>query len=162
MNFEDNELTVKITPSKLEHLEKAAKTSERQRSRFILHKGHNDNVQEMVIAITSQTYIMPHRQKNRTKSYTLLNGKFGVIFFDEQGVISDVIKMDNEADRPVLVRFDADQWHSVVAGSDVAIYIETAQGPFEGSLWADWAPKSEDSNEGLDYLEFMKKSVFQP
>lgn len=156
----ENTLPVRITPAKLETLADAARCSPRRRARFILHSDHADAVQEMVIAITASTYIMPHRQADRTKSYLLLSGRMGVVLFDQSGQISNSIRMGTGPDDPVCFRFDAGQWHSVVSDSESSIYVEIAQGPFEGSHWADWAPKSENSPEGLAYLDFMKRCVF--
>ena len=146
--------------TELDRISQAARESERQRARIILHKGHADRVQEMVIAVTGSAYIMPHRQLRREKSYLLLRGRLGVVFFNDAGQVSDAFTMGIHRDDPVLVRFDAGLWHSIVSASDLSIYLETAQGPFEGSDWAEWAPESETSPEARDYLDFMKRSVF--
>jgi cupin fold WbuC family metalloprotein len=160
MIFHDNDLPVSITLQKIDGLEKAAKASPDQRARYLLHRDHNDALQEMVICITCKAYIMPHIQISRVKSYTLLRGNIGVIFFDPFGNPKKTFRMGKGKDEILLLRFNTDQWHSVVSEADSSVYIETAQGPFEGSLWANWAPASSITEEAVAYLAKMKTMVF--
>jgi len=156
-----NQLPARICAGDLDELADAARASERQRARIILHKGHADSVQEMVIAITNSAYIMPHRQPNREKSYLLLRGRLGVVFFDDHGRLIDRFVLGNEIGEATLVRFDAGYWHSVVSGDLLSIYVETAAGPHDGSDWAHWAPKSEEAQSARDYLDVMMGLAFK-
>ncbi len=156
-----NQLPARIDSADLDELAEAARASPRQRARIILHGSHADSVQEMVIAITSATYIMPHRQLDREKSYLLLRGRLGVVFFDDAGARVDRFTLGGQSGDATLLRFDAGRWHSVVSAEPLSIYIETAAGPHEGSDWADWAPKSEDSQPAREYLDQMKRLAFE-
>ena len=54
--------------------------SKLRKARFCLHKDHNDKVQEMVIGICNGVYVPPHRQKDKNKSYHILEGVLRVVF----------------------------------------------------------------------------------
>ncbi|MEM6750374.1 MAG: WbuC family cupin fold metalloprotein [Planctomycetota bacterium] len=113
------------------------------RARICLHRGHGDAVHEMVIAVRPSGFVLPHRQAGVDKSYLVLRGEFGLVFFDDDGVVTDAVRL-TPGDRPIA-RFDAGLWHVGLASSAGALYVETIPGPFhpERTEWADWAPRED-------------------
>lgn len=142
--MERNESSVfQIRADDLDRVKQMAGEAPSKRARICLHDGHDDPVQEMLIAVCSESNIRPHRQQNKSKSYTWIEGRLRVEFFEPRGHLTDRIEMGGPASgRVFLCRFPAGRWHTVRALSDVAVYVETISGPYrpEESEWAPWEP----------------------
>lgn len=122
--------------------------SEQKRSRICLHHNHSDFRQEMIIRIEKQSYIAPHRQLGKTKTYVQLEGEMYLVFFDGKGkyLESDLLKAWGEGTS--IVRFDASIWHTVLPLNNESVYIETIEGPYNSkdTDYAAWAPTEDDGN----------------
>jgi cupin fold WbuC family metalloprotein len=152
-------LPVLISSAKVNELKLMALNSVRGRARFLLHAGHDDPVQEMMIAICSRSYVMPHRFPNRHKTYFEVSGQFHLVFFDDNGTVTETVLMGNGPDMIKMCRFSTDRWHTVVSHDDVSVYGEIIQGPFLGNEWADWAPKEEVGERAQRFLAELKASL---
>lgn len=138
---------IAIGPEQLDQLKQLATRAPRKRARLCLHKDHSDKVQEMMIAVCKESYIRPHRQVNKNKSYHVIEGDLVVAFFDELGQIIRRIEMGiTNSGKTFLYRFPGSQWHTVIALSNIVIYVETIAGPFEGTEFATWGPDEADSH----------------
>ena len=59
---------------RLDDLCKAARNSERRRAHLLLHSGHQDQVQRLVIAVEPGTYVRPHKHSEQWEMLVLLSG----------------------------------------------------------------------------------------
>jgi len=128
-------------------LKRMAVSAPDRRSRFCLHQSHDDPVQEMLIVLSCDTRVPPHRQIGKRKSYYLLEGRLRLQFYDEGGQRTEVIRLaaaESGADSGGFAcRFDALAGHTIFPETPFAVYVETIAGPFDPNR-TDWAPKEWD------------------
>ena len=126
------------------------------RSRILVHDTTDNPIQEMLIVLDHNSYVMPHRQLDRIKSYILISGKMRFLVFDDAGNITETSTLSDSAADNRIIRFDSSEWHTVVPISDNVIYVEIAQGSYHGSSWAPWAPNGEVKEDYLAYMEKLR------
>lgn len=148
---------IQIGSREIADLKTAASNAPLRRARHCLHSGHEDQVQEMVIAICKDCYIAPHRQLGKTKSYVLLEGRMDLVFFEDDGTPNRRIALESPAgDKDCsALRFNSSHWHTVICLSSHAVYIESIAGPYrpENTDWADWAPQADDPAGIRNFLQ---------
>jgi glucose-6-phosphate isomerase len=147
--FADQEI-VEINLTQLEDLKHAASHSPLKRARLCLHRTHDDQVQEMVIAFCRGTYNPPHRHQNKSESFHVIEGELLIIFFDDRGKVTRRIKLGPpNAESTFLYRLSSDLWHTVVPLSEFVIIHETTTGPFVrgATECAAWAPDDSDREQ---------------
>ncbi len=136
----------------IEKLKILASQSNLKRSRLCLHQNLSDKVQEMVITVCRGSYIPPHRQLNKKKSYNVIEGRMMIFFFDERGNILRKIEMGLPgSDKPFIYRFSSSQWHTILPMTNSVTYLETISGPYnkKETQFAKWAPSSDNSKESI-------------
>ncbi|MBB6252271.1 WbuC family cupin fold metalloprotein [Nitrospirillum iridis] len=138
--FDDWTDFLDIDRTRLDALLDESRRDERGRVRICLHRSEADPVQEMIIALADHGYLRPHRQRGLQKSYVVLAGRLRVVFFDESGGV--LRRLDLDAQRRPLARFDSGIWHTMTSLSEGTLYLETILGPFDRNRtdWAPWAP----------------------
>ncbi|MBU1092511.1 WbuC family cupin fold metalloprotein [Patescibacteria group bacterium] len=138
----------------------AAHNSLKQRMPMILHKpGANFN--QVINFVLANSYMQPHQHpdKNKIEEIWLLEGDMAVLFFDDQGKITDVAKLDPQQNNHIII--PAFAWHTYVTLSDHSISYETMHGIYDPATWkefAEWAPH-EDTSESSTYLNHLKQKV---
>ena len=135
---------------------KAAGNNSSGRSRKCLHLAHEDGVQEMLNVFLGGHYLRPHRQMDRNKSYTILRGRMDILFFDESGGASEETRMAPPGSGlNFICRFNSSKWHTIRVKSELAVYIETIQGPFRSDVteFAEWAPGDDELKKVRDFQE---------
>ena len=142
---------------RLSRLKDEAANDERKRARILLHRDARDPVQQMLIAVGCDSYIRPHRQIGKRKSYVFVEGRLFVVFFDAEGEMLERVVMDDSGKGQRIISFDAGTWHTVVNASEVALYVETISGPYkiEGTEWAPWAPDPVDTPNVRRFLRMV-------
>ena len=148
----------------LEELVHGAKASPRKRFRLCLHRSAEDAIQEMVICVAGPTYFKPHKHPaGRSESYHLIKGRMDVVFFDDDGVPSSLIELEEPGgERPFMYRLSAPIFHFVVPVSPVVIYHETLTGPWspeDAIVSADFAPEEHDIEGIVRFREDVFKQV---
>ena len=128
--LEDRDI-ITITHPDIDKLKKAAAEASLRRSRCCLHQSHDDNVQEMVIAFCQDSNVPIHRHRNKSESFHIIEGKLEILFYDDQGNITERIEMGTfGTGLPFLYRLSSDKWHTVKPLSDFVVIHETTSGPF--------------------------------
>jgi cupin fold WbuC family metalloprotein len=118
-----------------------AARSERKRVHLLLHAGHDDQVQRLMIVMQPGTYVRPHHHSRQWEMLVLLQGRGDLLSFHADGKISDRIAMSPAT--PV-VQIPAGAWHGfIVLEPDTAV-IEVKPGPYQPTEFADWAPPEGD------------------
>ena len=156
--FSESNFT-RLDDDAIEELLELAKRSPRGRARFCLHRNHDDALQEMIIALSKNAYIPPHRQLDKHKSYISLEGEIAVYFFDDHGTVREKLRMSprNQSGQTVI-RFPADQWHTVTSLTPASLYMELIPGPYvpEKTYYADWAPAEAEHERASEYLSSLQ------
>jgi cupin fold WbuC family metalloprotein len=70
----DSEFQI-IDHLKVAELVRQAEASERKRSHLLLHAGHDDQVQRLLIALQPGTYVRPHHHSEQWEMLILLSGR---------------------------------------------------------------------------------------
>ncbi|MBF0254012.1 MAG: cupin fold metalloprotein, WbuC family [Candidatus Omnitrophica bacterium] len=145
---------IAVTRSRILQLERDALAAPLRRARICLHRDRREFLQEMVIAIRRDSYVRPHRQLGRGKSYHVISGKMVIVFFDDAGkVIRRVALGGDGSGSPFLYRFRSDSWHTVIPRSACVVFKETVLGPFHKTEFAQWSPNRIDDVTMKDWLQ---------
>ncbi|MCP3952642.1 MAG: cupin fold metalloprotein, WbuC family [Desulfobacterales bacterium] len=134
-----SESVVALKQPDFEALIETARRAPARRARICLHGDHSAAIQEMLIAVFSDSTIGPHRQTgNKRKSYHLFQGRMAVHFHAQSGEIEETVHMEPvESGGVFSLRFPANRWVSISVASEVAVYIELIPGPYraEETQW---------------------------
>jgi len=147
---------VKLDYSDIALLKEKAKHNRRKRIRICAHKDINDKLHEMIIVLSKDTYVRPHKHLNKSESQYIIEGSVYVVIFDEIGKITEIIQMgDYSSGNRFYYRISEPYYHTLYITSNFLVLHETTNGPFrrEDTVLAPWAP---DENYSASTKEFMK------
>ncbi|CAI1079306.1 WbuC family cupin fold metalloprotein [Serratia grimesii] len=120
--------------------EQAAKVA-RLRAHRTLHDELSDPVQRLAIAMEPGTYIRPHRHPQTWELLTPLSGRFVVLQFNEDGVVTQRTLLGEETK---VLEMPAYTWHAVLSVDPGGVVFEVKQGPYQPLSEEDcmqWAPQ---------------------
>jgi len=144
------------------YLKTAANISLLKRARLCAHPNPNSTQHDMLIVSHKNSYIPPHRHFDKTETMIILEGRADAILFDENGQITDVLRMGSK-DSGLLFfyRMPERQYHSLLIRDEWLIFIENTKGPFtvKTSQNAPWAPEPEDIEAGITFKKEMNQMV---
>lgn len=136
-------------------LKERAATSPRRRCRLCFHATQDALQQEMLIVMHRNSYVSPHRHRERAETLTVIEGACDAILFDDAGRVTDTVAMSPVADGgSFFYRMPAGVFHTQIFRSEWLVFLETTVGPFDRTTteMADWAPPETDPMAGLTYL----------
>ena len=130
----------------------------RGRARICMHKKSADTLHEMFIGIRSDSYIRPHKHKNKTESFHLVEGNADIIILTDDGEISDIIELSFE--KKIYYRLDTSKYHTLLINSPVLVLHEITNGPFDRlqSDYASFSPE-EENTESNEYIRRLRLQV---
>jgi len=159
-----DEPTVHLDWDDIQVLRVGANRSERKRMRLCAHPAVENALHEMIIVLAHGTYVRPHRHLGRSESYHVIEGVADLIFFDDTGMIVDVIELgDVRSGKCWYCRVDRPMYHTVRVRSAEIIFHETTNGPFDVSKteFAGWAPGDQDQLAVELYLRRLEDDLFR-
>jgi cupin fold WbuC family metalloprotein len=117
----------------------------------------------MLIVLSGEVYIRPHRHLNKPESFHLLEGEVSAIFFDDDGLPVREERLGRKAGEPFIYRVTHPVFHTQLVWSEHIVFYECTRGPFlkEETEFASWAPE-EGSNEAAAYIAALKTRFFRP
>lgn len=139
-----------------------AAASQRRRARICAHPDPEDRVHEMLICHARGVYVPPHRHHGKSESLHVIEGECDVVFFDEQGVLTDVIRVAAPgADGLFYLRINSCSYHCMVPRTDFFVFHETTSGPFrrEDNEQAPWAPAETDAEAVAAHLSSLAMAL---
>tara|TARA_B100000959_G_C14419587_1_gene393916 strand:- start:91 stop:438 length:348 start_codon:yes stop_codon:yes gene_type:complete len=110
----------------------------------------------MIIVEESGNYCRPHRHQDKGECFHILEGKLGIISFDNEGIVIDNVTL--EAGATLMYQIATNMYHSVIPLTPSVIYHESKLGPFRkenDSLFAPWAPDGENLAECETYVSSL-------
>lgn len=137
-------------------LTRLAEHNARKRVRICAHKDIEDKLHEMFIVHTRDTYVRPHKHLGKSESFHVIQGVVDVVVFDDTGEVANVIEMgDYLSGKTFYYRIADPLYHTLLIRSEVIVFHETTNGPFERSdtLFAPWAPEDAAPSQ----REFMER-----
>ncbi len=128
--------------------------------RLCLHNSPDDKQHSMLILHNkSKTYFRPHKHKDKSESYQMIEGKMNVFIFDEEGKIIDSQILSSENN--FLYRIPENTYHATISLTDYVVFNEFKPGPFirEGNnIFPDWCP-AENTKELETYFDSLIKTI---
>lgn len=152
---------VRLGSDELVLLKDRAKTNKRHRARICTHPNTEDSLHEMFIAIKQGTYIRPHKHLGKSESFHVIEGSVDVIIFDDNGTITEVNRVSDDASDGVFYhRISEPVYHTLLIRSDFLVFHEITNGPFkqEHTQYALWAPDETDTGV-KQYMEALAQNV---
>jgi cupin fold WbuC family metalloprotein len=146
-----SELLRVITPSQFLSLTKEATKAPRKRSHLLLHGGHTDQVQRLVIAAQPGTYVRPHQHSEQWEILVLLRGRFDVLTFENGGELLERKTLDENAP---FIQIPMLAWHTCIVRKKNTVILEIKPGPYRPNEFANWAP-SEGTEQAANLLRWM-------
>ncbi len=153
---------VRIDSGLLDAVSAQAKASERLRMNHNFHTDFADPINRMLNALEPDTYCRPHKHEDPDKRevFLVLRGKLAVLFFNDTGEVTEVVKLDATAGS-YGVEIPPGVWHTLVCLEPNSVAYEVKDGPYLQPLdknFAPWAPA--EGEEGVAaYLEFLSSFV---
>jgi cupin fold WbuC family metalloprotein len=126
----------------LDELTTKAAASPRLRANHNIHASGADRVQRFFVAARRDSYFRPHRHAARSEMALVLRGQFVILTFDAHGVVTGRYEVGSASGQ---IGFETPQgtWHTVLAMTDDATFLEIKEGPYDpatASEFAPWAP----------------------
>jgi len=129
-----------VGPDILEMVKEQALDDPKKRARVCVnHEGAA--VQEMVIVMSRDSYVRPHRHPRiKSESYHLIDGELQVKVFQKDGTLYREFKLNKKTP---FIRMKGGWFHQPVPLSEWVTYHEVYEGPFnkekdvEYATWAD-------------------------
>jgi cupin fold WbuC family metalloprotein len=137
-----------ISSAQLDELVRNAQASPRRRAHLNLHEMLSAPVQRLAIAMEPDTLIRPHRHRQTWELLFPLRGRFVVLYFDADGVVTGRTVLGAET---AVLETPIGQWHAVLSLDVGGVIFEVKQGPYVPTDPVDFAPwvASEDRSPAL-------------
>ncbi|WP_444550576.1 WbuC family cupin fold metalloprotein [Candidatus Magnetomonas plexicatena] len=150
------ERIVSVDRADVEALKAQALKNPRRRARLCAHHSVDDTLHEMLIAHAKDIYVRPHKHINKSESFHIIEGELSVMLFNEEGGIVSVIEMSPQ--NCFFYRLSESAFHTVVPTSDMVVFHETTNGPFNRSdtMFAPWSPEENDVQGQKTYMETLR------
>lgn len=144
----------KIDKQTLAKVTVKAQSSARLRKNYNYHASLDDPINRMLNAVEPASYVQPHKHENPDKRevFLLLKGKMLVVFFNDNGEITEHVILDNMENFGVEI--PPSTWHTIIALESGTVVYEVKDGPYSVSNdknFATWAPK-EGELACIDYM----------
>jgi len=153
---------VRLGTRQISFLKHQAALSARKRARICTHRSNEDAVHEMLIAISAESYIHPHRHPGKAESFHIVEGSVDVVVFDEAGNIIDVVELgDLSTGRNFYYRISENLFHTILIHTDFLVVHEVTAGPFRANetIQASFAPPESAVDDACAYIEGVKQLV---
>lgn len=146
---------VRFGSEELAFVKRQAQGSPRRRARICAHKSAGDALHEMLIALSSEGYIRPHKHPHKSESFHVVEGEADVVVFSETGEISEVIQMGAlGSSKAFYYRLPEGYYHTVLVRTKLLVLHEVTNGPFhpEDTVQAPFSPSETEREAALEYI----------
>ena len=153
---------VKIDRGYVHRLKEMSEKTKRRRVRFCAHKDIGDPLHEMFIVHAKETYVRPHRHRNKAESFHIIEGVVDVIIFNDKGWPQQIIAMgDYNSGQPFYYRIEDALYHTLIIKSELLVFHESASGPFnrEETEFAPWAPEETESEKAEIFRKRLEDTI---
>jgi cupin fold WbuC family metalloprotein len=141
--------------------EQAAK-NQRGRARICAHRQSSDLLHEMLIAIRRNSYVHPHKHREKSESFHIIDGFVDIVIFNEEGMIEDVLSLGpTGTGRACFYRLSEPRFHTLIIRTEQVVIHEVTNGPFiKGqTILAPFAPSEERQRDALLYMDDLRSKV---
>ncbi len=148
--------------SDIDLFKKLSARNPKKRVRLCAHGSPDDRLHEMLIVHERGAYVRPHKHPGKTESTHIIEGLVDVVVFDDDGKIERVIRMgDYASGRTFYYRMATPVFHTLIIHSDVLVFHETTNGPFDrrDTVFAPWSPDDGDANAVSTFMADLNDRV---
>ena len=138
---------VTLAAADLEFLKQQTLRNPRKRARLCAHRDVSDPLHEMIIVNARDTYVRPHKNTAKPKSFQMLEGMMDVVVFDDAGKVTSVTRLGPYGSgHSSYFRLHETRFHTLRTLTPIGIFQETTRGPFVmgDTVFAAWAPEDKD------------------
>jgi len=135
--------------SDIDHFKQLSTLNKRKRVRLCTHLEQTNLIHEMIIVHEKGAYVRPHKHLGKSESTHIIEGSVDIVLFEDDGRIAQVIEMGEYAsEKPFFYRMAMPTYHTLIIRSEVLVFHETTNGPFnkDATIFALWAPEDADVN----------------
>jgi len=142
-------------------IKKLAKQNSSGKFRTCVHFSDEDNVHEMLIALTTNAYVRPHKHKVNGESLQFIEGEALAVVFNDDGTVDKAFKVGNPKEFVFFYSMRKAQYHMLIVKSDFLVFKETTRGPFrrDDTIFPDWAPDGSDKKKIKKYVSDLEDSI---
>ena len=144
-----------VTQAHIAALLADAEASPRRRAHLLLHEGHDDQVQRLLIALWPGTYVRPHQHSQQWEMLCWHRGSADVLAFAPDGALLARHRLDLSA--PVI-QIPPGTWHAAIALQPGTIVMEVKPGPYRANEFAGWAPE-ENTPAATDLVAWLQAAA---
>src|SRR5262245_52360466 len=137
---------------RLDELCEAARNSGRRRAHLLLHSGHQDQVQRLVIAVEPGTYVRAHKHSEQWEMLVLLRGRVDLLLLSDGSELQQRAALNPAS--PV-VQIPIGQCHCAIVRDSGSVVMEVKPGPYRANEFMAWAPEEGASTAGT-FLDWAK------
>lgn len=135
----------------LRALTEQAAASPRLRTHLLMHDGHDDQVQRLLIAGQPGTYVRPHLHSESWELLALLRGAGRLLRFDDKGALTSVVEM--RAGEAALVQIAPGKPHGFAVTEPDTVLMEVKPGPYRPNEFLDWTVE-EGTEAAADFVRW--------
>ena len=95
--------------------------------RINIHKSENDIVHIMLMFYKKKFEYPPHYSRNKTESFSVIKGKFKIIFYDKGKKIKKTIILEK---KNLIYKLNKNIFHKIIPLSNYSIALEVLDGPY--------------------------------
>jgi len=123
----------------LDELTAKANASPRLRAHHNIHASPADPVQRFLVAAQRDSYFRPHRHLTKSELTLAIRGDLDVLTFDANGGITGRYRVGPDTPN---IGFETPRatWHTLLAVTDGAAFLEIKEGPYDPATAAEFAP----------------------
>jgi cupin fold WbuC family metalloprotein len=147
-----------ITSSMCDEWVAMAGRASRLRVNYNIHEQLSDPVQKLFIAAKPSSYFRPHRHPLRSEFALVIRGRFDVLVFNDEGIVTERIVIGADTDAFGL-EIPADVWHTWIPRDDSSVFFEVKQGPYDPATSMQFAVWSPEEGTG-PVKEFQNKLLY--
>lgn len=118
-----------IDKNLLDEVTAQALQSERLRMNRNFHESLDAKAQRLLNALEPGTILPIHRHTHTAETYILLRGRINVLFYAEDGGISDAFEL-NPLEGKYGVHIPKGQWHTLEVLESGTVIFEVKDGPY--------------------------------
>lgn len=160
--FVADEAIVRLGVEQIAFLKAQAHSSRRKRARICAHRSNEDALHEMLIAISADSYIHPHKHTRKVESFHIVEGLVDVVVFDDAGAIVDVVELgDITTGRNFYYRLSDSMFHTLLIHNEFLVVHEVTNGPFMANetILAPFAPPESQGDEAWAYIDHIRQTI---
>jgi cupin fold WbuC family metalloprotein len=151
-----------VDSDSIDFLKEQALGTTRERMRICAHKDVSDTLHEMIIVHHKGAFVRPHKHLGKIESCHIIEGEVDLIVYDDEGEVTDVVRMgDYASGKTFYHRMSEPRFHTLLIHSDVLVFHEITNGPFEQSAteFPTWAPAENDLDGVRRFMEGLARLV---